>query len=188
MRTRGGSGRAGRPRNHGGLDVARGGATGLLLVTLLLCHLQHGTPSRRVSPHLDSDQNQRSRKNMSDATAGPARYLDARRVEVVGEFAAAVTAVDNGRPFDEPPSLTNVIPDEWVHRCSSFDKSCFEHGAGCCGRPFSGPCFDWTRCQAEGGPKIYVYDQEVLLLEYCYMVNAFMSVGGGVFSRRASLN
>lgn len=82
-------------------------------------------------------------------------------VDVAGE---GDVVVDDGKPFDEPPPLTNM-KSEWVQRCLSFNESNFEQGA-VCGGPLSEPCFERSRCETgEGGatmvPKIYVYDQEV---------------------------
>lgn len=85
---------------------------------------------------------------------GSGRNLDDVRLEFV----------DIEMLFDEPPPLTNPVPDAWVQRCSNLNASSFAHGATC-GSPLTEPCFERGRCETGGGgvllPKIYVYDQEV---------------------------
>eukprot|EP00903_Cladosiphon_okamuranus_P012958 g12097.t1 len=75
---------------------------------------------------------------------------------------------DSEMLFDEPPVLTNLVPDEWVQRCSNLDASSFAHGAAC-GSPLAEPCFERGQCETgDGGatlPKIYVYDQTCSLAD-----------------------
>lgn len=158
---------------------------GRLLVLLAVLHLvPHGTTTPRwrasasASAHLTSSSDGRQTEgpnggrlgamDLSEGNpGGPAprhdhgnRNLDVR-VEFIDEFATAQGVdVDDGRLFEEPPRMTNPVPEKWVQRCSRFNGSDFEHGAHCGGPP-SAPCLERSRCHAEGGPKIYVYDQEV---------------------------
>lgn len=96
---------------------------------------------------------------MGTKPAGMSKRNRGVSIEFVDEFASG-DAVDDGKLFDEPPPLTNPIKGEFIQRCSGFNTSSFDQGA-VCGGPPSEPCFNRSRCQAEGGPKIYVYDQEV---------------------------
>ena len=67
----------------------------------------------------------------------------------------------------EPPSIAHIL-ERNVDRCR-WDATEIAGAGASCGPPLSEPCFDRSRCQAAGGPKIYVFDQEVC-----------GSVGGGV--------
>lgn len=165
----------------------------LLVVVLHL--LPHGTTPTRYSDDSDGGRKEGSNGrmgavNLSEGTqAGPSHGRDRRshdhddnsrnlvgvRVEFVDEFARADIDIDDGRLFDEPPRLASPVPDKWVQRCSRFNESDFEHGADC-GGPMSEPCFEWSRCQAGGGSKIYVYDQEVCIQRLHTMCNILICV------------
>lgn len=130
---------------------------------------QHGTTSRWAIASSHGDRNDEGQKegpgargrekaaadDDADTTTGRRRLLDER------QFPRLEFDFDDGKPFAEPPPLTNPVPDVWVQRCSRFNATgLFARGANC-GLPLSEPCFDRGRCQAEGGPKVYVYDKEV---------------------------
>lgn len=64
-------------------------------------------------------------------------------------------------PVEEPPSIAHILGRN-IDRCSRWDATeMITSGGTNCGSPISEPCFDRSRCQSEGGTKIYVFDQEV---------------------------